>query len=275
MEPKIKSKKTYILTADNEKILVKEELWDEKGNLLEQTDYHLDGSVENKQVFVFDDKGRLINEKNFIDNEELSEERIINRNADGLIVSERINYMDGSHTIKKYSRPEKKSIIIESIDSEEGLESTEKIKTDDKHRVVLREVYDEENRLSLKEENLFDRDRLIEKRIFSEEDGTTIEKFEFSGENLIAHKVFSQDNNLINATTYQYDEKNRLTAQKYSSGYSIQFEYNEDKNSKIEKYIQPNGIIEYQQEVFIDENGLEIEAQNFRQTMVYEYTFFD
>ncbi len=275
-ERKLKKKKNFISYNDNSdfQFLSKLELYDENENLLEETEYRDDSSIESKNIFKYDENSRLIGEKNFIDNNELTQERIIERNETGLIIRERINFMDASHTIKSYTRPEPHFIIIESVDSEEGLEQIEKIRTDDKNRILLREVFNEENNLSSKEEYIFKGEVLIERNLTNEADGLTHETFEYQDNKLLLHKVFSEAGNIIGLTEYSYNEKNQMTEQKFASGYHIVYKYDEEKNSRTEQHMQPNGIIEYQQEVLFDSEGNIKEERDFKHTTTYEYEFF-
>jgi len=273
-EIKIKSKKSYALYpfSPNEKFLIKEEYWNENGNLLKEIEYNEEGLLISKNVFDYNEKNFLINEKNYIDNEELSQERIINRNGAGLTIKERINFMDGSHTIKNYSRPEANFIKIESIDSEEGLERIEKIKTDVNHRVLLREVFDENNELISKEENKFEGDNLISRTLNNDTDGLTIEKFTYENNLFIKYNILNDKKELIGGYTLTYDNENRVMERKYYSGTRIVYEYT--NNKEIEKHIAPNGIIEFQSTIEFDNNGNEVKFDNINESNIFEYEYF-
>lgn len=273
-EIKIKSKKSYALSpySPDEKFLIKEEYWDENGNILKEIEYNEEGLLITKNIFGYNEANLLINEKNYIDNEELSQERIIDRNDAGLIIKERINFMDGSHTIRNFSRPEANLIKIENIDSEEGLEKIEIIKTDDSHRVLLKEVFDENNELELREENQFEGDNLISRTLNSQTDGTSIEKFSYENNLFTKYDIFNDKNELIGGYSLSYDNENRVIERKYYSGTRIVYEYTENK--EIEKHIAPNGIIEFQSITEFDENGNEIKFENINESTIFEYEYF-
>jgi len=273
-EIKIKSKKSYALYSfsPNEKFLTKEDYWDENGNILKEIEYNEEGMLISKNIFKYNEANLLINEKNYIENEELSQERIIDRNDAGLIIREKINYMDGSHTIRNFYRPEANYIKIESIDSEEGLESIEKIKTDEKNRVLLREIFDENNELISKEENRFEEDNLISRTLDNDTDGFTIEKFSYTNNLFTKYDILNDKNELIGGYSLIYDNENRVIERKYHSGTRIVYEY--DENKEIEKHIAPNGIIEFQSTIEFDNNGNEIKFENINESNIFEYEYY-
>jgi hypothetical protein len=271
---KIKSIRTISSPNDDPEfsIITKEEHFDETGALLEETTYLNDGNIENRTTLKYEN-GLLVEQCNYIDDNELTEKRTIERDANGKISKELILYLDGSNTVKNYRRKDN-YIEIESIDSEEGLESIEKIKIDDSEHILLKEVFDTENNLLEKIENTFEGEKLILSKSLSN-NNITIEKLDYNGELMTMRSILTESGKLIQAIKFFYDEKARLKEYVYNSGFRFVNDFNDENNSKIEKQMQANGIIEYQKETFYDENSNITKEIDFQQTTIYEYSFFD
>ncbi len=251
----------------------KEEFYNETGTLIEETSFYSNGEIENKDILTYLN-GNLVEQKNYIDNNELTEQKNFFYDENSKLNREEILFLDGSKTVKNYKR-QTAYLEIESIDSEEGLESIEKIKIDEKNRILVKEVFDEKNILIEKTENTFEGEKLILSKHFSKENDSHIEKLDYKNDNLKTRSIFTENGKLVQSVKFFYDDKNRLINYVYSNGYRIETEYNDDNNSKKEKHLQSNGIIDFQKEIFYDSNENIIKEVDFEQTVVFEYTFFD
>lgn len=266
---------TYIASNDNpeDSYLSKQEIFNETGQLIEESSFYPDGSIENKNVFVYENE-LLIEQKNFIENNELTEHKKIFRDENGKIQREEILYLDDSKTIKEYKRQENFLEILVS-DSEEGEEALEKYVLDNQNRILLKEVFESDGELTEKIENIFDEDKLVQVNHTTSERGKTIEKLYYEGENLKEKSLFTEKGDLIQSVKFYYDQLNRLAEYVYSNGYRLVNEYVDEENLRIEKHFQPNGIIDYQKEFYYDNEKRIIKEVDFHTTTTVLYTYFE
>jgi antitoxin component YwqK of YwqJK toxin-antitoxin module len=266
---------TYIASNDapSDTYLSKIEIFNETGQLIEEASFYPDGSVENKNIFVYENE-LLIEQKNYIDNNELTEHRQIFRDENGKTIREEIIYLDESKTIKEYKRQENFLEIFVS-DSEDGDEFVEKYVMDNRNRILLKEIFDVNGNCTERIENTFVEDSLVEVLHFTPERGKTVEKMSYSGENIKERVLFTEKGDLIQSVKFFYDQQNRLAEYVYSNGYRLVNEYDDQLNRRIEKHFQSNGIIEYQKEFYLDSENRVVKEVDFQNTTTLVYDFFE
>lgn len=95
----------------------KQNKYDEKGNIIEQTSYYSDGSIIKKKKYTYNENGHLI-EENCYDSDGCIETKTKYKyNEKGHLIEENLYKSDGSLEIKDTYKYNEKGNLIENIDT--------------------------------------------------------------------------------------------------------------------------------------------------------------
>ncbi|GAB4300321.1 MAG: hypothetical protein Kow0068_23630 [Marinilabiliales bacterium] len=275
---KIKSVSVYKTIADlknsQDTFLAAYSQYDENGNIVEDTTYESKNVIESKTLSKFDNNNRLVEEINYIADDELTEKINYSYDDQGKVTNVKITYADGSVSNKKYNYSQENTLIIDIIDEDEEYEGKEIRIYDDKGRIIEKTIYDEFENIDEKEKLEYNEKGEIIKRIEYNVDNEieAIINYEYdeSG-NLIKYLKVTNDNEVIDKVLFKYDEQGRLIEQLNSDYYITKINYEE--NIKIEERYDMNGIMQYRSETIYDNDGniLEEITPLYSNKYIYEY----
>jgi hypothetical protein len=273
---KIKSIKSWV-TYGNETFLKSFVEFDEMGHELRKETYFGPNELESKTLSVYNEKGFLIEETNFGEDNLETDKISVERDNDGNPLKTILSYADGSQTIKSYQREEYgKLITIQEVSDEEEFESKECIRLDDKRNVIERTSYNEENKIIEQLTFVFDEKQNIIKEItfngtnkFSESSYT----YDAAG-NLIKKIITSASGETIDWALFSYDENGKLTEQQYGDHTLYKIEYNEKGMATNEKKINAMGVVDYIKNYVYNESDELIEENDLTSKTTFEYDHY-
>ncbi|HBF87544.1 MAG TPA: hypothetical protein DDX39_02790 [Bacteroidales bacterium] len=263
------------LIVNEKKTKKLEQVFDDKGNLLIDKTFDNHGDFENLIVSTYDINNRVIEQQNYLSEDELGEKSIFERDDEGKITKETIVYPDDSQTIKTYLR-NGFAVEIKLQDDEGEFEGMEIYTLNESNNILEKAIFNDENKQIEKIKNEFDTNGLL------------IKSFEFEGDNLAFELNYEYDANsniskitkynnkkvIIESVSREYDEQNRLVLQKYGRQFVVKTSYNDELRTKTEERTDAQGNIQYKMETHYDENGNILEEKTPLSTTIYEYEFF-
>lgn len=172
---------------DSAEFLFSEIKYDEKGNIIEETNYTSENRLEEKRTYKYDDKGKLTEEIVLHAAEDFEEKRKIIRNEKGHSVEEIKEYPDGT--------------IERTI-----------IKRDDNENIIEIVVLDEDDEQESKQLFKYDEKKNLKSHVKLDMDGEAIEATEFEYDdngNIISKKEILPEEGIEITSEIEYDEKGR------------------------------------------------------------------
>ncbi len=276
---KIKSVTTYKLNDPDDSIetgFVNSIIeYDQNGNVTKSVTYLSENEIESKTLAKFNDKGELLEEINYMSEDEIAEKLTYKRNDEGKIDEVRVEYIDGSLSIKKYEYADNE-IIANVIDDENEFEGKEIRKLDDKGKIIEKIIYDEDNKLDEKEIVCYDeKSNVINRKEYNKDNELEVEiNYTYDeNENLIKFLKTNSKNEIIDSVVFVYDEKGNLTEQKVGDYYYSKFEINAEEKTKTEERFDMSGTLQFILTSKFDENDLIIEEISPLNTIKYKYEF--
>src|ERR1051326_3940997 len=123
--------------TEEDSLKVREVIYDERGHVLQETEFSEDGEPAEQFIRTYDDKGNIIGMQHFYEGE-LSEKTQYEFNGKGLLVNEKLQYADGSFMSTDYQYDESDNVTEKRVRDEEGnLDSLETSRYDGKQLVEL------------------------------------------------------------------------------------------------------------------------------------------
>jgi hypothetical protein len=163
--------------------------FDQSGHLLKEIKYDRSGLFEDMHIYTYDDKGFLITDSYYPEENEEAEKITYENDETGLVVKTRKKYLDGSVDTTVYSYDENKRLekmVTTSDDGEpeevEVIENPERPLSDD-----IPDTEENEARITRNEKG-----QIVLEEVFSEDDQllSTIERKYNEDENLSEVEVF-------------------------------------------------------------------------------------
>lgn len=275
-----KAKKLEVVTSypDGRSFTSETNLYDEKGNIVENIEYDEDGSIQNKIVAKFDNENRQLEEMIWNDGEIVSEHKKIIRKEDGSIDRTEIHYQDGSTAIQ-FTRKDSDHNTEEFIEEDEDgeLESREFIKYDGSGNIILREVYDYQNKLVEAFEYTYGENGDLETRrqLDKRRKLVLINEYEYDeNKNLIYRATSNRKGVLSDFLKMDYDENGNVIKQNISGKYSFVFEYDHEGRTVLEERYLADDQLEYQSRFEYDQDGRMTKEVNLEFTKEYKYEYF-
>jgi YD repeat-containing protein len=261
----------------------------DQGNIILDEKYNATGGIEDKSVHNYNDKGHLIEEFIFMQDDEIADHRTYEPDENGNIIRELKHYADGTTDTIEYKLDEQGQIL-------------EKTTTDSDNEIEAKEIYTyQNNKLTGKEE--YEYGKLVAKESISyDNSGMSIEnsKWQMDGEvrrnkyvwdeNGRLEKVltYNEKDKLISKSLYSYNDRNMVTEidEENLRGRTITTMMYDEQGNVIEqtesngqgginntvsrKFNDRNDVIATK--VFIDLHGTGI---NQEYTLRYEYEYFE
>ena len=214
MSDKIKTIKTFQVSeiTDKQKVLTSLEERDPEGNILTHILYDEAGEVAQKTENAFDEKGRMISEKQYTGSEYPDQHIVFEYNESGKVGRAVVHYSDGSKSFRNYSRDEANNITtIEIVDENNAFEGKEIRKFDSEGRVLEATIFDEDNHISEKTETEYDdHGRIIENVVLDSEGYETVRFYDYYNDDegrINKIEVLNEDEVIIRVDEIFYDEK--------------------------------------------------------------------
>ncbi len=279
MSNKIKSIKTFYVSdnTDGEGLLSAYEERDSEGNIILHIQFNEKEEIEQKTERIFDDKGRLVEEKQYTGGERPDQHIKYSYNESGKVAQATVLYLDGSTSFRNYLRDESKKITTIEIRDDDGtFEGKEIRRFDEEGRVLEEVIFDEDNEIVEKTETEFDDfGRIIENvyvdmsrietvRFYDyytdekgrvnkietlDEDETIIrtDEIKYDERGNQTKYIASQENNMVFTDIWEYDLQNRITNHKRMRGDNLVEEvknkYRDDNLLTERETLTGNGIV--------------------------------
>jgi len=214
---KIKSIKSYILGENGEELIknTHEEL-DQNGNvtLLQHFDY--DGNLEGKSEYEFDEKGRVVVERQYSTTDVPDQTLEIEYNESGKAHQVTVTFADGSVSYKKYSRDEaERSTTIDIIDEDGETEGKEYRKFDGEDRVLEETIYTDTGAIETKVEYEYNEHGDIVESVKVDEEGfETVLFYDYYRDDhsrINKLEVLNEKEVIIRVDEFEHDERGNRT----------------------------------------------------------------
>ncbi len=254
--------------------------YDTQGNLIRSEIYSSENEITEKNIAIYNDNVYLVEEWNYLEDDELNEHHIFERDSNGKIQREIIKFADNSESYKTYTYNEQGNVIsITIIDDEDYLEEKEIMKYDDKGNVIEHIFFDEDEKQKEKFLIEYDNDnkKIAQKEFGKELKNYFIERkysYDENG-NPLKQIILNRKGNLIESLKFTYDEKNRLVEQQISKSYLRKFIYDDENHTKTEQRFRGNGVMEYEAISHYNEQGLLQEEEIGTAKIKYEYEYYE
>jgi len=276
---KTKSVIVHITTTEDNTYKSSRTEYDIAGNIILEEEYSEEGEIESKIESVFDKKSNLIEQKQYTDNELLTDHRVMVRDEEGILLQTNVFFSDGS-----------KSILTKSLDEAQNLEETKEIDEDGQlesrevhhfngdKQTILHEIYNFDNKLTeafrftyndqgrvARREQLDQRKKLLLYTDFTydEEGRTTL------------RTNHNRKGKLSDFLKVDYDEKGQVIEQNFSGKFFFKFEYDTKGNTVLEERMNANNEIDYQSRFEYDEDNNLKQEINLQFSKVLSYEYFD
>jgi antitoxin component YwqK of YwqJK toxin-antitoxin module len=218
-----------------------------KGETSSQSSYTPDGLLTEKVAWEYNDQGKIITAYYYTEPDEPSETISYKRNEKGLVIKDEKKYIDGSLDTTVYRYNEENQLIEKITTDEEGVtDMHEKLTWEGKY-LVKHEVFDAEDNCIALDEYVYDQKGNITEHVqVNEETGEnrrTVSGFD-NDNRKTGEKVFNEENEILETTTYAYDESGKLISASSQTPQKI--------SSTLFSYDQAGNLLEQEE---IDESG--------------------
>jgi large repetitive protein len=217
--------------------LYNETEYNDKGELIAQSNYSAEGLLVEKITFEYDDQHRIVKQYYYTEPDEPSEVIHYERNEKGLLVKDVKQYMDGSFDTTTYHYDDEGRLLEKTTVDDEGVTDLVEQFTWKEKRMVKRQVTDsEKNILSFEEFAYDDKGNITEHQQMDEETGEnqkTVSTYDAANRK-ISDEIYDDEGDLQEKTSYQYDETGILLSSDYESpSKSSTTRYTYDENGNL------------------------------------------
>lgn len=273
---KIKSIKS-IVENENDKFLKEFREYNSEGKELVKEIYLGPDQLEEKNITKYNEKGLIVEEINYGQNNELNTKTIYNRDTNGNVSEIIIEFADSSKTIKSYNYENNGKIVTVIEKSDEGeFEGMTRIIRDDNGNIVESHVFSENNEII--EKHLFefdDKGNILKDTFFQKSNISTITKYNYDeNKNLIKRVISSSDGKIIDWAIFNYDEKGNLVEQQFGDHTLYKIEYNENDKPIIEQKVNAMGVVDYYKKYEYNSENELIKEEDIDEVTNYEYTYY-
>lgn len=218
----------------NEFVTYKQVL-NQAGKTILDAAWESNGVLQNKSTYVYDDKGNQIEQKVYLDEENVSEHWTYAYNEENKLLKKTVEYADGS--ISSYQ----KNILPENIyeweasDEDGEFEGKEISKYDANDLLLINIEEDDEGFELLRKEFDYDKNgNMIAQTIFENEEPISKEIMQYDENNNLINSVkLSPGGNKISETKYNYNKENKLIHRDINDEMRVEYKYDE-KGNQIE-----------------------------------------
>ena len=210
---KIKSIASYIIDGDeSEKVLNVYEERDQLGNTVLLKHFNYEGELESKSEFEFDEKGRVVVEKQYSSNEKPDQVLRIEYNESGKAHQVVLEFADGSITYKNYSRDEAENTTTIDIVDQNGENEGKEFRKFDAEGLILEEIiYNDSGKVESKAEFEYNNHGDILESVRTDEEGFETVRFYdyYRDEQSRIYKIESlnEDEKIIRVDEFEFDER--------------------------------------------------------------------
>ena len=189
---------------------------DQNGNvtLLQHFDY--DGNLEGKSEYEFDEKGRVVVERQYSTTDVPDQTLEIEYNESGKAHQVTVTFADGSVSYKKYSRDEaERSTTIDIIDEDGETEGKEYRKFDGEDRVLEETIYTDTGAIETKVEYEYNEHGDIVESVKVDEEGfETVLFYDYYRDDhsrINKLEVLNEKEVIIRVDEFEHDERGNRT----------------------------------------------------------------
>ncbi len=213
---KIKSITTLVIEENGSTTPAAYEERDQEGNITLLKNYTEKGGLDGMTLFEFDEKNRVIVEKQYSNGESPDQVIKVNYNESGKAHQIIVEYADGSTSYKNYSRDEaEKSTTIEIVDQDNELEGKEYRKFDSENRILEETIFTDTGAIETKAEYEYnDYGDIIESVKVDDEGFETVRFYDYYRDDqsrINKVEMLNEDENIIRVDEFEYDERgNRI-----------------------------------------------------------------
>ena len=279
MSSKVKTIETRIQTKDDQNYLSEISEIDLYGNTTLNKEYNSEGELESSIESLFDSEGRLIEQKQLIENGELADHKFHFRNESGEIIRTETLFQGGSKSIQTMVfDQEKNTEELLEVDEDGELESKEINHLSEEKHIELKEIYNYDNKLTeaFKYEydqkgQLIRRDQLDHRKkllVYTEYE------YDESGRTVFRANR-TRKGRLSEFLKTEYDENGAVIKQNFSGKFFFIFEYDKKGNTVLEERYNTDDQMEYQSRFEYDENNLLQREVNLEFTRELSYQFHE
>jgi len=252
--------------------------YNEAGNIIKAISYLPEGDIENKTISEYDESGKIIRESEYIDETEIGEDSFFVRDDKGEILRIEKKFADGSEAIITYERSDdKKTLNMVNRDEEGNLEEREFIVFNAEGKMLVKEIYDFNDKLQEKYINEFNElGQLVKQTELGKKEVFVLEtELEYDdNDNVIRQITYNRKHQITHKLLFSYDDKNRKIKQQVSNAYIIETIFNDEDNSRIEKKIGINGVVEHETKSKYDEHNNILEEDDGFLFSRYDYKYY-
>lgn len=252
--------------------------YDRTGNEIARYEYQNADEFESKVETRFNENNQLVEVTTFLDEHEIAERKVYDRNEDGQIQQVNIGFTDGSVSVQTIERDEENRTENWIERDEEGeLESREFLKFNQEGKVILKEMYDFNDKLTEVFEYEYNPDGEISIRRHLDERRKLILEtdYKYSESGLLVLRVSrNRRGDLSDFLKIEYNEKGLPVRQSFSGKYIFLFEYDANGNAVVEEQYAGDILDNRITSEYDGNNRLVLEDQ-LKMTRRFEYEYYD
>lgn len=278
---KVKISKAYtaFIESPEEKFLSSYMEYDSNGNLIAAITYASEDEMESKTTALYNENSQILEEKNYMDTDDISEHIRYSRDEDGKIDHITISYADGSESVKKYIRDAaNNSLTIEITDDEGEFEGREYYILNEREEIILKKIQNEDGKLTEMSTSEYDSEgRVVKISEYETEELVDMENlYKYNSDGRLESRIrINRKRELIEKISFLYDEKGNLTEQSFNDLYLIKLQYDDEGRIICEERFNAAGILESKVESRFNEEGLVIEEKTPVSITTYQYEFYE
>lgn len=233
---------------------------DTNGNTLSEEKFAADGELEERNSYVYNTEGKLLEHTLLYAAEDATEKRVLKRDEGGKLLIETKYYGDDSGEHTEYVYDEKgEPIERRNYDEEGGFLSKDVFKYDGKGGLSEQVSYDGD-------------DKIISRTTFTSPDEKTVEQCEYEGNEKLISRTIAKFNEagketssvqttpegkLIASVVSLFDEHGNVLERQYKDFYSktVRYQYDDQNRCTMQELFDGNGMLLRKNVYEYDEQG--------------------
>jgi hypothetical protein len=264
-------------------------VFDEKGNVLSESTFNRDQSLEHKYVYSYDEKNRIVEEMLIEQDDQVVEHLTMEYNDKDQLVNEYLHYLDGTVDTKRHEYDSQDHLVSVAEVNSDGETESSTLYTIENGKPVLEKIFGFTGELSSQKQYKYTEDGLLSEEISEngEEGYRMLAEYDDKGQKTNS-KRYDQRGRLIEKVSYDIDENGQISSyieenvngtilnklQYDATGQLVLHEQFDKMNQliyKVERTLNEQGKL--------DTNYVFIDGQNRRPPQDYrirfEYEYFD
>ena len=241
--------------------------FDKQQNIIKEIYYTIDGEIETKNEYKFNESNLLIEEIHFLDEIEIADQLNYFYNDDKKLYKIETRYSDGSQSIKTIDRTKSKTTAT-ILDEENNFEGEEIQIFDQEGNVIEEIIYDEDKKISQKFTHTYnDKNQMTSITEYGEDEEFIIKRtLEYNEEGkIIMESHYNRHDKLTKQIALEYNDDGEVITQQIGNSYLIKTTFDDKKRRiKDETIDLSNNVIADLKEYKYDENNLLIEEISYK-----------